>query len=112
MRHSKKLQWETGERRPEPCGLTYPQQIKVLHYQFRCPQQMQQRYAVRQQAKANGCGSFRHEKGNDWNDYLRNRNELVYDKQDGTYQTLGNRNKFNKWHTRITKSFLTLFGYY
>ena len=112
LRHSKKLQWETGERRPEPCGLTYPQQIKVLHYQFRSPQQMQQRYAVRQQAKANGCGSFRHEKGNDWNDYLRNRNELVYDKQDGTYQTLGNRNKFNKWHTRITKGFLTLFGYY
>ncbi len=112
LRHSNKLEWEISNRRPEPCGLTYPIQIKVLHYQFRSPQQMMQRYTVRQQAKADGCGSFRHEKGESWRDYLQYRKDLIKYNQDGQFFTKGNRNKFNKKHTIIIKSILTFFGYY
>ena len=37
---------------------------------------MQRRHSNRQKAKADGCGSFSHENGDSWRDYLRHRNEL------------------------------------
>ena len=112
MRHSRKLNWEIDEFKPKPCGLIYPVQIKVLHYQFRSPQQMLKRYVVRQKAKADGCGSFKHERGESWKDYLKQRAELSYYNKDNTFQILGNRNKFNKKYIYFLKSILTFLGYY
>lgn len=51
--------------------------IPVNHYQYRSPEQMQKRFAVRQQAKADGCGSFSHEQGQSWQDYLYTDKQLA-----------------------------------
>ena len=112
LRHSPKLRWDTDKFKPTPCGLTWPLQIKVLHYQFRSPQQMQKRFGVRQQAREEGCGSFSHEKGKSWHDYLQKREQLAYYQPEKGFELRGNRNKFNKTHTRIFKSILTFIGYY
>ncbi|MBO5961213.1 MAG: glycosyltransferase family 2 protein, partial [Paludibacteraceae bacterium] len=70
MRHRSYLFWHASWRYPHPMGCTAPQCISVDHYQYRSPQQMQGRFSTRQQAKHDGCGSFLHENGTDWTDYL------------------------------------------
>ena len=70
IRHRPWLAWLEVWRYPHPIGRTVPQCIAVDHYQYRSPQQMQRRFTTRQQAKKDGCGSFLHENGNDWKDYL------------------------------------------
>lgn len=112
LRHSPKLHWDIDEFKPKPCGLTYPKQIDVAHYQYRSPQQMEKRFNVRKQAKIDGCVSFKHENGSSWQDYLIPRNGLNFDNKKDKLQTAGNRNNFNKRHTFIFKSILTFFNYY
>jgi len=70
MRHSPLLFWKATWRYPHPWGCVAPQQIPVEHYQYRSAEQMQTRWATRQQAKTDGCGSFSHENTSDWKQYL------------------------------------------
>ena len=112
LRHSKKLSWEIDKPKPAPCGLIYPIQIPVFHYQFRSPQQMQNRYLIRQQARSEGCNTFKHEKGLSWRDYLKPRTDLYYYDPKSAIQTLGNRNKFNKPFNKYIKTILTFLRYY
>lgn len=76
MRHSCLLQWRESWRYPHPMGFSYKKCIEVDHYQFRSPQQMERRFVTRQKAKNDGCGSFRHERGISWRDYLSTNREL------------------------------------
>ena len=76
MRHSAMLCWLKRWRYPHPWGLVYHQTIPVDHYQYRSPQQMQKRYLTRQKAKADGCGSFSHEQGKDWREYILTNQQL------------------------------------
>lgn len=76
MRHSALLCWWKRWRYPHPLGRLYERCIPVNHYQYRSPQQMAKRYATRQQAKADGCGSFSHEKGKSWQEYVLTNREL------------------------------------
>jgi glycosyltransferase involved in cell wall biosynthesis len=77
MRHHPFLVWSEKWRYPHPIGRcaknTY---VAVDHYQYRSPQQMEKRFLTRQQAKKDGCGSFLHENGKDWRDYLWSNEQL------------------------------------
>ncbi|MBR6291826.1 MAG: glycosyltransferase family 2 protein [Bacteroidales bacterium] len=75
MRHSPLLIWLSRWRYPHPWGIVSKRRIPVDHYQYRSEEQMQRRYANRQKAKADGCGSFSHEKGGSWREYLRHRDD-------------------------------------
>jgi glycosyltransferase involved in cell wall biosynthesis len=77
MRHSPFLVWLSRWRYPHPWGFVAPERIPVDHYQYRSPEQMQRRYDNRQQARADGCGSFSHETGNGWRDYLLHRDQCT-----------------------------------
>ena len=77
MRHSAWRCWCERWRYPHPWGRVYEQAIPVDHYQYRSPEQMQKRFEVRQQAKADGCGSFSHEQGQSWQDYLLTNKQLA-----------------------------------
>lgn len=112
VRHSPKLTWVVDERKPQPCGMTYYKPIRVRHYQFRSPQQMQRRNEVRKISLQNNCGSFRHEVGKEWCDYLKHRADLICDPQDGTFPTLGSKNRVWRWYKELYKLVLTLFRYY
>ena len=76
IRHSPWLVWCEKWRYPHPLGRTAKTCIAVDHYQYRSPQQMKKRFMTRQQAKKDGCGSFLHENGNDWTDYLWSNQQL------------------------------------
>ena len=76
MRHSPWLVWCEKWRYPHPIGRTAKMCIAVDHYQYRSPQQMEKRFKTRQQAKKDGCGSFLHENGSDWTDYLWTNKQL------------------------------------
>lgn len=76
MRHSALLCWLERWRYPHPWGRVCPRCIPVDHYQYRSPMQMAKRYATRQQAKADGCGSFSHEQGSKWQDYVPSNAQL------------------------------------
>jgi glycosyltransferase involved in cell wall biosynthesis len=76
MRHSPYLVWSEKWRYPHPIGRCAKTCIAVDHYQYRSPQQMEKRFLTRQQAKKDGCGSFLHENGKDWKDYLLSNKQL------------------------------------
>lgn len=77
MRHSPILVWFSRWRYPHPWGIVAKERIPVDHYQYRSEAQMQRRFANRQKAKTDGCGSFSHENGSGWRDYLRHRDECI-----------------------------------
>ncbi len=77
MRHRPWLVWSEKWRYPHPIGRTARQCIAVDHYQYRSPQQMEKRFNTRQQAKKDGCGSFLHENGKAWTDYLWTNQQLA-----------------------------------
>lgn len=77
VRHSPLLVWSERWRYPHPLGRVSPKNIPVDHYQYRSPEQMAKRFATRQQAKQDGCGSFKHEQGAAWQDYLMTNDELT-----------------------------------
>lgn len=76
IRHNSILIWLEYWRYPHPWGLVWEKYIPVQHYQYRSIKQMKKRYATRQQAKTAGCGSFSHEIGRSWQDYLMTNQEL------------------------------------
>lgn len=76
MRHRPWLVWCEKWRYPHPIGRTAKRCISVDHYQYRSPQQMEKRFNTRQQAKNDGCGSFLHENGAEWTDYLWTNQQL------------------------------------
>ena len=77
MRHRPWYLWNEHWRYPHPWGRVFPTPIAVKHYQYRSPKQMQKRFATRQQAKADGCGSFKHERGASWKDYIPQEETLL-----------------------------------
>ena len=76
IRHRPWLIWSEKWRYPHPIGRTAKNCIAVDHYQYRSPQQMEKRFRTRQQAKKDGCGSFLHENGSNWTDYLWTNQQL------------------------------------
>lgn len=76
MRHVPWLVWLAKWRYPHPWGRVWQYEIPVEHYQYRSAAQMQRRYANRQQARQEGCGSFSHESGTGWRDYLFKRSAV------------------------------------
>ncbi len=77
MRHSPLLCWLDKWRYPHPWGRVYTSPIRVEHYQYRSPEQMAKRFHNRRQAKQDGCGSFSHEKGAKWEDYVISNKQLA-----------------------------------
>ncbi|MBQ7448499.1 MAG: glycosyltransferase family 2 protein [Paludibacteraceae bacterium] len=70
VRHNPFLFWNKRWRYPHPLGTVAEQVLPVNHYQYRSIEQMQKRFLTRRQARQDGCGSFKHENGNSWENYL------------------------------------------
>jgi hypothetical protein len=63
FRHTRRLEWDVGDAWPEGLGAAYPGRIRLKHYQYRSPPQMQRRIDSRREALPR---SFRHEMLPDW----------------------------------------------
>lgn len=56
-RHRPRLKWTQGSA-PTHLGVVHPRRIRFKHYQYRSPEQIELRLRTRQQAIAEGCGTF------------------------------------------------------
>jgi glycosyltransferase involved in cell wall biosynthesis len=63
FRDTKRLRWDEGDAWPERLGPAYKDRIRLKHYQYRSPPQMQRRIDSRREALER---SFRHELLPDW----------------------------------------------
>lgn len=57
FRYRPGLVWNTGSA-PRHLGVVHPRRIRFKHYQYRSPEQINLRLKTRQQAMAEGCGTF------------------------------------------------------
>jgi glycosyltransferase involved in cell wall biosynthesis len=57
FRYRPRLLWENGSA-PRHMGVVHPRRIRFKHYQYRSPAQIDLRLKTRQEAMANGCGTF------------------------------------------------------
>lgn len=65
FRYRKNLKWYRGKI-PNNLGYVYPLRIRLKHYQYRSPQQIQKRLNTRFDAISKGCPEFIHEVQNNW----------------------------------------------
>jgi len=108
VRHRDELRWDDDEPWPRNAGAPYPYRIRLKHFQWRSPAQIQERLDTRVAAIDGGCKSFRHERVRNWHERLIDRStarvmlpddlsslswrdrivssdSLVYDAHDGRY---------------------------
>lgn len=78
FRHRPGLVWNTGAW-PLHVGLIYPKRIRLRHFQFRSPAQIQRRLDTRHDAIKAGNPDFPHNVARDWREVLAKRKDLYYD---------------------------------
>jgi glycosyltransferase involved in cell wall biosynthesis len=92
FRHRKNLKWDTKDPFPKHMGIVSPLLIRAKHYQYRSPSQIQQRLNVRNEARINGFDGWDHASQMDYIEKIKNSEDLLYDNQDGIFQTTGSAN--------------------
>lgn len=84
FRHRPRLEWDGGSW-PAHLGLVSPQRIRLKHFQYRSPAQIQRRLDTRRLAKERGWHHFEHSTQMDWREKIAHAAELHLDRGDGTY---------------------------
>ena len=104
FRHRERLAWEPGLDRPRHIGIASPTRIRVRHYQYRSPEQLQRRIATRIAARKNGFAGWDHAANPQWTEYLRPRSEMFRYTTDEALTTKGNINSYaHKLHVLLLK---------
>ena len=68
VRHTKNMVWKSDTCWPASVGRYYPVRIRLQHFQYRSPGQIQKRLDTRREAIAQG--KFSHERIDGWSDYV------------------------------------------
>jgi len=104
FRYKKSLIWTKTSVRseshmPNGIGASYTKRIRLKHFQYRSPQQIQKRFASR--AEAMQDGDFLHEKRKDWQGKIGNVDNSGWDKNKFSYDI---DYLPQSWEERIVKS--------
>lgn len=94
FKYDQRIVWDKEHGWPY-FGTIYPKRIRMRHYQYRSPQQIQQRLIARLEARSKGSSCFSHEAAdketmaniadNLWKQRIVNASELTFDRLDGAY---------------------------
>jgi Glycosyl transferase family 2 len=84
FRHRDRLVWPAGSW-PAHLGLVEPRRIRVKHFQYRSPAQIQCRLDTRRAAAAHGWEHFGHSIQENWREKIANANSLTLDQGNGQY---------------------------
>jgi glycosyltransferase involved in cell wall biosynthesis len=85
FRHRDRLIWDERGAWPAHMGVAAPRRIRVRHYQFRSPAQIERRLATRREAAARGYAHFAHSQAEDWREKIDRSADLHLDKGDGEF---------------------------
>jgi glycosyltransferase involved in cell wall biosynthesis len=85
FRHRDGLVWDERGAWPAHVGVVTPRRIRVRHYQFRSPSQIERRLATRREAAARGYSHFAHSQAADWREKIDRSAELHLDNGDGAF---------------------------
>jgi len=84
-RHRPRLKW-SGTSWPSHMGLAHPRRIRIKHFQYRSPEQIQSRLAIRAQAFREGYKVYAaYNQISEWRDKLRVAAELHHDDGSGRF---------------------------
>lgn len=101
FRHRDRLQWKPGTIYPRHRGPKYYVPIRVRHYQYRSPQQMQARLDLRNAVPRDPRGKpFRHIRQTHWRELLVPRAEAVPDRGEPTYLRIPLKDKTQRTGVR------------
>lgn len=92
FKYRKRLTWSSDESFPKYMGVVYNKRIKVKHFQYRSPDQIQKRLDTRNKIKSEQA--FRHIKETRYIEKLKHRSELIYDDNESFDKVLGYSNKY------------------
>ena len=84
FKYRQRLQWEYGAW-PRHLGLVCPQRLRIRHYQYRSPQQIQKRIETRKQARNMGFEGFAHADYDNWKKLIHPSGNLNKDTGDNKY---------------------------
>ena len=105
FRFRKRMEWDPVHHMPKHMGIVYPGKIRLLHYQYRSPQQMSKRVSIRKEATKRGW--WLHERVESWEDLLKSREGLLKADRLPEIETQGCRNNhLHKPYVYLAKRFL------
>jgi hypothetical protein len=84
FRHRDRLVWKSGAW-PAHLGVVEPRRIRVKHFQYRSPGQIQRRLDTRRAAAAHGWQHFGHSTQESWREKVADSKRLNLDRDDGMY---------------------------
>jgi glycosyltransferase involved in cell wall biosynthesis len=85
FRHRPGLVWAGGAW-PRHLGLVEPRRIRVQHFQYRSPAQIQRRLDTRRAAAARGWQHFDHSLAPTWREIISKQDGLHLDRRDGNFE--------------------------
>jgi len=85
FRHRDRLVWDQRGSWPVHMGVATPRRIRVRHYQFRSPSQIERRLATRREATARGYEHFPHSQAVDWREKIDRSADLHLDTGTGAF---------------------------
>ncbi len=108
IRHRKRLVWNTDSGFPRHKGIISPKKIRLKHYQYRSPDQIQTRIENRKIARKEGYKYFGKDDVQDWKDIILNKDELIKESSEMRIGFLKDPNVL-PWHKYILRFILHLF---
>jgi len=85
FRHRNGLVWDERGSWPVHMGVATPRRIRLRHYQFRSPSQIERRLETRRQAAASGWQHFPHSQAGNWREKIERSTDLHLDTGDGAF---------------------------
>jgi glycosyltransferase involved in cell wall biosynthesis len=105
FRHRDRLAWPRSSSHPIHMGVVYPKRIRLRHYKYRSPEQIQLRLDTRRDARRRGFRGWDHAAQESWREKIDDAARLHYD--DGTSPPVIDEKNLpdhlGSWKTRVVK---------
>lgn len=101
IRHREKMIWPESESFPRHKGVSAPEKIRLRHYQYRSPAQIQKRMEVRRKARESGYKYFAKDIGSEWKDMVPKRRDCILNDGDWNYKILKDPNIEPFWRRQL-----------
>jgi len=105
FKHRKRLKWSNEKGFPDHMGILFPKFIRQKHYQYRSPNQIQNRLEKKKIATLNGYKCFlKHDNEDLWESVAEHRGNLIMESDEWLYKGYKYPNLFKQpWYREIAE---------